>query len=233
MGVDYRFSLENTWELDEAKKFFVTSFDQLDVKISISGVGDRKAFAELEGQIGKQELLELIENRQRMIHLVAQKDELTGLLSREYFAKRLATVDRSQVLPVAIINMNINDWRFANSNFGDEASDRLIQVIAQIIQSEAKPYYICGRMDGDIFGILIPMAKEGEAEDFVYHVKEGCHSYDDAILAPSVAAGIVYKTNVEENIEDLMSEAEYEMFQDKFAMKNAPEYKQRLEKGLK
>jgi hypothetical protein len=52
-------------------------------------------------------------------------------------------------------------------------------------------------------------------------------------LAPSVAIGNVLKENVEETLTDKLADAEYEMFEDKFEIKNAPGYRERLEKGLK
>lgn len=159
-------------------------------------------------------------------------DELTGVLNRTYFENRLKIVDRSQIAPVSAICININDWKFANDHYGDEESDRLIRVIAGIISKNAKPEYIIGRVDGDVFNVLIPMPEEGESETFCASVKADCASFEDARLAPSVAIGCVLKENVEEALTDKLADAEYEMFEDKLAMKNAPGYRKRLEKGL-
>jgi diguanylate cyclase (GGDEF)-like protein len=162
-----------------------------------------------------------------------KNDELTGVLNRTYFDNRLKIVDRSQIAPVSAICININDWKFVNDNFGDEESDRLIQIIAGIISKNAKPEYIIGRVDGDVFNVLIPMPEDGESEEFCATVKADCEAYEDAILAPSVAIGNVLKENVEEKLTDKLADAEYEMFEDKFEMKNAPGYRERLTKGLK
>lgn len=162
-----------------------------------------------------------------------KNDELTGVLNRTYFDNRLKIVDRSQIAPVSAVCININDWKFVNDNFGDEESDRLIQVIAGIISKNAKPEYIVGRVDGDVFNVLIPMPEDGESEAFCAAVKAGCEAYEDSILAPSVAIGNVLKENVEEKLTDKLADAEYEMFEDKFEMKNAPGYRERLTKGLK
>ena len=62
-----------------------------------------------------------------------KNDELTGVLNRTYFENRMKIVDRSQIAPVSAICININDWKFVNDNYGDDESDRLIQVIAEII----------------------------------------------------------------------------------------------------
>ena len=162
-----------------------------------------------------------------------KNDELTGVLNRTYFENRMKIVDRSQIAPVSAICININDWKFVNDNYGDEESDRLIQVIAGIILKNAKPEYIIGRVDGDVFNVLIPMPEDGESESYCAAVKADCEAYEDAKLAPSVAIGNVLKENVEETLTDKLADAEYEMFEDKLEMKNAPGYRERLEKGLK
>lgn len=161
-----------------------------------------------------------------------KEDALTGTYHKLYFEGRIKVLDRAEIVPVAVINMNINDWKFVNDHFGDEESDRLIRTVADLIRQEAKPDYIIGRVDGDVFVTLIPMAEPDEAEEYCRRLQEACQQYEDAVLAPSVACGIVYKTNVEEKLSDKLPDAEYEMFQNKFEIKNAPGYRERLEHGL-
>ncbi|MFG6338287.1 MAG: GGDEF domain-containing protein [Lachnospiraceae bacterium] len=158
------------------------------------------------------------------------EDPLTGVYHKLYFEERMKVIDRAEVVPVAVINVNINDWKYVNDNYGDEESDRLIKTIADILKQEKKPDYVIGRVDGDVFIVLIPMAEDGEAEDYCRRVQQTCLSFEDKILAPSVACGVVYKTNVEEMVEDKLDDAEYEMFNNKFEIKNAPGYRERLEK---
>lgn len=185
-----------------------------------------------EGSIYMEELEKRLEDKQHKITQDEREDILTGVYNKIYFESRMKIIDRSEVIPVAVMNVNINDWKFANDHFGDEESDRLIRIVADILKEEAKPYFVIGRVDGDVFGVLIPMAGDGEAEGYAARVQERCNSYQDAFLAPSVAVGIVYKTNIEEILEDCLSDAEYEMFNHKFDIKNAPGYRERLEKGI-
>ncbi len=178
------------------------------------------------------ELEEKLEKEHYQVKHGEKTDPLTGVLNRTYFENRLKIVDRSQIAPVAAICLNINDWKFVNDHFGDDDSDRLIQIIADIIKAKAKPDYIIGRVDGDVFNVLIPMPNEEECESFCNAIKRECNSFEDRILAPSVAIGAVMKENVEESLEALLSDAEYAMFEDKLEMKNAPGYRERLKKGL-
>ena len=162
----------------------------------------------------------------------AKTDALTGVFTHTYFRSRMKVLDRSQVAPIAALCININDWKFANDHFGDDESDRLIRIIANILQKEAKPEYVIGRVDGDVFNVMIPMPEDGEAVEYARAVQNACNEYVDKCLAPSVAIGIAVKENVEEFLSQIFSDAEYEMFENKMNMKKAPGYQERLRKGL-
>ena len=161
-----------------------------------------------------------------------KEDALTGVMSQSYFENRMQIVDRAEVVPVAAIVFNINDWKVANDNFGDEESDRLITTIADIIKENAKPEYIIGRVDGDVFNVIIPMPEDGEAEEYSKAVQNACDAFEDDHLAPSVATGVAYKSNVESSMESVFSDAEVEMLENKISIKNSEEYCNRLKKKL-
>ena len=205
----------NTGFMDQKRKESMNSFP-------ISSAEDMRLVVEYMEELEGKDEAKQKEQSSRM-------DELTGVFANDYFEKRMQIVDRSEIVPVAVIEININDWKYANDHYGDEESDRLIRIIADIVREEANPYFVIGRIDGDVFGVLIPMVEEGEAEDYARRIKERCVNYEDEKLAPSVAIGIVYKNNIEQSVRDLFSDAQYEMFEDKLAMKQAPGYRERLE----
>mgnify|MGYP004455974399 FL=1 len=192
-----------------------------------------EAYLHTETSIYMDELEEKVGVQRAQAVRGEKEDVLTGVYHKLYFEGRMKVLDRAEIVPVAVINININDWKFVNDHYGDEESDRLIRMIAELIKREAKPDYIIGRVDGDVFVVLIPMVETDEAEDYCRRLQAACLAYEDPILAPSVACGIVYKTNVEEGLTDKLPDAEYEMFNNKFELKNAPGYRERLEHGLK
>ncbi len=179
-----------------------------------------------------EELEQCLEKESYQTKHAEKNDTLTGVLSKRYFKNRMNVVERSYIVPVAVICMNINDWKYVNSNYGNDESDRLIKIIASFLKKEAKPEYVIGRVDGDVFYVLIPMAEEGEAYEYCRKVQSLCQRYQDTVLSPSIACGFVHKTNIEESLEELFSEAEYEMFQNKIEIKSMPDYRTLLEKGM-
>ncbi len=160
-------------------------------------------------------------------------DTLTGVLNNAHFEKKRRQIDDAGTVPVGAICVNINDWKFVNDHFGDEESDRLIRVVAAFLKEEAGSNYVIGRCGGDFFNVLIPEAEDGESAQYCNRVQKKCLSFVDPHLAPSVACGYALKYNVEQSIEDVLSDAEYEMFNNKFEVKNAPGYRERLESVLK
>lgn len=206
--------------------------DMVDSTVKLLEHLGEEAYLRHETSIYLEELEILLREKRRQIIQNETDDALTGVYHKNYFDARMEAIDNSEVVPVAVLNVNINDWKFANDHFGDEESDRLIQIVAGILKKEAKSDFIIGRIDGDAFGVLIPMATEGEAEEYVQRIQNSCNTYEDAYLAPSVAVGMVYKTNIEEKLEDRLSDAEYEMFNNKFEVKNAPGYQERLKRGI-
>lgn len=189
------------------------------------------AYTTRELEIYADELESKLEKESYQAKNGEKNDELTGTLNRTYFENRMNIVDRSQVVPVAGVCININDWKYVNDNYGDDESDRLISTIAGIILDESKPDYIVGRVDGDVFNVLIPMPQDDECDEFCARIRNACDSYEDPILAPSVAIGYAYKENVESKVMEALSDAEYNMFENKIEVKNAPGYKARLTHG--
>lgn len=187
-------------------------------------------YANEERAIYADELEKRLEKEQYQVKHGEKEDALTGTLNSTYFDSRIKAIDSCDILPVAVICANINDWKYVNDRFGDEESDRLIQTVAQILREEAKDNYVIARCGGDLFHILISGADMEEGQDYCHRVQDRCHAFEDDKIAPSVACGVVYKTNVEQTIAELLPEAEYEMFNNKFELKNAPGYRERLEK---
>lgn len=189
-----------------------------------------KSYEAQELSLYADDLEKRLEKEQYRVKHGEKEDALTGVLNSTYFDNKMQIIDRSQVVPVAVICANINDWKYVNDNFGDEESDRLIQLVASFLKSEARKEYIIGRCGGDFFHVLIPMTEDGEAEEYCRKVQQKCLDFEDEKLSPSVACGFVIKYNVEQTLGDLVSDAEYEMFNNKFEIKNAPGYRERLEK---
>lgn len=186
-------------------------------------------FSQMEISLYVDELEQKLEKEQYQVKHGEKLDPLTGVLNSTYFDSRLKVIDRSETIPVGVVCVNINDWKYVNDKHGDEVSDRMIQKVAGYLKDCGRPEYVIGRCGGDFFYVLIPLCEDEEAATYADAIRKACLDCDDAQFAPSVAIGYVVKTNVEQKLSDLLSDAEYEMFDNKFAVKNAAGYRERLE----
>lgn len=196
-----------------------------------------KSYLASEQAVYIEELEQQLEKETAQAQYSGQNDPLTGVLNRNHFISHMKELAEREVVPTAAICVNINDWKFVDNHFGEEESDRLIVTVADILKSKAREagleHAVIGRVEGDVFNVLLPLTEEDEARAYCDAIQQACDSFEDEKLAPSIAVGCVMRTNVEESFKDIFSDAEYAMLENKFAIKNAPGYKERLEKGLK
>ena len=187
-------------------------------------------YTAIETSIYADELEKMLEKEQYRIKHGEHEDALTGVMNNTYFDSHIKTLDENETVPVGVICVNINDWKKVDDVWGHEESDRLIKTVAQILKQESQEGYLIARCGGDLFNVLVPYAREGETEDYVRRIRQACDSFEDEHIAPSIACGMTLKTNVEQRIAELLSDAEYEMFDNKFSIKNSEEYMARLKK---
>lgn len=221
---------------EEARKEIIQTTMQAYIK-TLEGYSE-KSYLCSEQAVYIDELEQKIEKEAYQAKYGEQNDPLTGVLNRTYFRNRMKNLKEREIVPTAVITVNINDWKFVDDNFGEEESDRLIVTVADILKKNtdmlsAGNKTVIGRIEGDVFQILLPLAEEEEAHAYCQKIQQDCQAYEDEILAPSIAVGCVMKTNVEQSFKALLSDAEYEMLENKLQIKKAPGYRERLEKGIK
>lgn len=198
---------------------------------TLTGYSDR-SYTASEQAVYIEELEEKLEHEEYQTKHEQKNDPLTGVLNRNYFQACTKELEQREVVPTAVLCVNINDWKFFDRNFGEEESDRLITIVADIIKEYAPQNAIIGRIEGDIFNVLLPMTEENEARSYLYKIQDVCQEYEDEILAPSIAVGCAMKTNVEQTYRELFSDAEYDMLENKVELKKLDGYRERIEKGL-
>jgi len=100
----------------------------------------------------------------------ADHDDLTGLLSRAAFRRRLqqlaatATAER----PVALLLLDVNDFEVVNKTAGHAAGDALLVSVAELLRREGVGGGIegeaAGRLGGDEFALLVRERPEETAQ---------------------------------------------------------------------
>ncbi len=159
---------EEAWRDVEAHACNLLEEESVDgIVLNIRDVSERKAFQdELEHQ--------------------AFHDTLTGLPNRALFRNRVehALVSRRrETLPVAVLFLDVDDFKYVNDSLGHAAGDEVLQEIGRRLQDCMRPVDTAARLGGDEFAILI---RDSESE---LHSIEIASRVMVAIKAPIALAG--------------------------------------------
>jgi len=95
---------------------------------------------------------------ERKVELLAYRDSLTNLPNRLLFADRLEqSLTRAERLreEVALLLIDIDDFKLVNDSFGHEAGDKLIQSIANLLSKSLRRADTVARLGGDEFAIIV------------------------------------------------------------------------------
>ncbi|MDX1635170.1 MAG: diguanylate cyclase [Marinobacter sp.] len=107
---------------------------------------------------------ERIEMQARMERL-AQYDQLTGLPNRALFSDRLQTAlarARRQQSRLALLFLDLNDFKTINDTYGHAVGDQLLQAVATRLSGSIRDMDTAGRMGGDEFVVLLETVEQAD-----------------------------------------------------------------------
>lgn len=96
--------------------------------------------------------------REKLVRQQAMEDPLTGLLNRrafsEYFEECLARSGKQASL-MALLLLDLDQFKPINDTFGHEAGDRLLEVVAKRLRGCLRDEDLACRIGGDEFAVLV------------------------------------------------------------------------------
>ena len=107
---------------------------------------------------------------ERELNHQAFSDSLTGLANRALFLDRVThALDRAdrQAGPVAVLFLDIDDFKVVNDSLGHPAGDQLLVTVAERVKAATRPGDTVARLGGDEFGVLLESGQMPEAAHFV------------------------------------------------------------------
>lgn len=111
-----------------------------------------------------------VSDRVKSIEKVAYKDSLTSLPNRLALHEKLnyfitqATLDNTKL---AILFIDLDNFKFVNDTLGHEAGDLLLIKVAQHLQNTARQNDFVGRISGDEFVLIAQDIESWEAAQFL------------------------------------------------------------------
>ncbi len=146
------------------------------------------------------------------INYLSSHDPLTGLFNRLYFNNALKKIDTQNKLPISIIFGDVNGLKLANDIFGHATGDELLQKVAQILKITCRNDDIIARIGGDEFIILLPNTEENDTRAIIQRIHDELSKELIEAIKCSMALGSATKTNMQQNIVEVMKSAETEMY---------------------
>lgn len=155
------------------------------------------------------------------IYYLSYHDKLTDLYNRAYFDKILEELDRKKEFPFCLITGDINGLKQTNDRYGHNAGDKLLQTVAKILKNSCRETDIVARVGGDEFSIILPKCTAELTEKICSRIKKACESYDDGSpIKPDISLGFCIKKDCSMTIDELITEADKKMYNDKFSLTN-------------
>jgi len=159
----------------------------------------------------------------------ALTDPLTELPNSRGFymmlEQRLAECQRLGRESLALISMDIDDFKKINDQYGHAIGDRLLANIGRVIRKELRQMDILSRYAGDEFVAIMPMASQSMAEAIADRIRSAVEQLKFSVrtgksVDVAVSVGIACFPADGETSEELLTTAARNMQKDKHARKN-------------
>jgi diguanylate cyclase (GGDEF)-like protein len=164
-----------------------------------------------------------ITNQERLWQL-ANHDALTGLPNRMLLMDRmeqLLTRMRRQERHLAVMFLDLDDFKQVNDTYGHEVGDRLLKFVAERLRAVVRADDTVARMSGDEFIVLIESVESQEALEGVQQkiqekLSEG-FLLEGQLIRVQTSMGIALFPEDGDNPEALIKQADKRMYADKQA----------------
>ena len=169
-------------------------------------------------KIGKYVEIKNITPAMMLVHRLQSEaffDELTGLNNRNYYTRILKEFDKERYFPLGVLVGDLNNLKSVNDTMGHVQGDKLLQIIAGILEECKPPNTTVFRVGGDEFIALTKNADMQSMTEFIERVRVCCEKTEGEGYAMSIALGFQLKSDFSRSIQQVVHEADLAMYRDK------------------
>jgi diguanylate cyclase (GGDEF)-like protein len=113
----------------------------------------------------------------RELQLLANRDDLTGLMNRRHFMESATTeLRRAQRYgrPTAVALGDLDFFKSLNDTYGHGAGDAVLRTFAELLTESLRQSDLVCRYGGEEFAFLFPESTVGQAHILVERFREHC-----------------------------------------------------------
>ncbi|MDU2243566.1 MAG: sensor domain-containing diguanylate cyclase [Paenibacillus sp.] len=161
-------------------------------------------------------IIEITERKhlEETIHYLAFHDELTGLANRTKFTAKFEET-KGNGKPVALMFLDLDNFKEVNDTFGHEAGDELLKHIAGRLVSLVRAEDMVCRMGGDEFVILLVDLNEDGVIKVMDRIRSNLaegYVYRGTLIGVSASIGISMSLDGNASLEDMLRLADATMY---------------------
>ncbi len=164
-------------------------------------------------------------------HEASLTDALTGLANRrsmqDHLAKDLARARREES-SVAIIMLDLDEFKQINDRHGHEAGDRALRQVAAALRAQVRTYDLCARLGGDEFVVVLWQCAAEQAEQKRRDLQTAIaaarfETESGDVLSLGISAGVAVLDEDGATADQLLAVADQRMYIDKSARRTQVE----------
>ena len=156
---------------------------------------------------------------ERELKKLSYIDKLTGVYNRAYFDKKIEKLNNNKYLPISLIMGDVDGLKIVNDTLGHLQGDELLIQISNVLKKVCKKDNLIIRWGGDEFVILLTNTEYEKAKEICNKIKEACKKEKYTSIPLSISLGCATKKNNYQSIEDILKEAEIEVYKQKLPSK--------------
>jgi diguanylate cyclase (GGDEF)-like protein len=162
---------------------------------------------------------------QEQLHYQAYHDPLTSLANRTLFADKVRETLNSGHGKVAVMFIDLDDFKTVNDSLGHAAGDELLISVAARLRSCLRPEDLIARLGGDEFAVMVVDGRDAEEAAVVVAQRIMDAFGMPLAVGPEsvsvyVSAGIATSDRCDTSAEELIRDADVAMYKAKTAGKN-------------
>lgn len=167
------------------------------------------------GNFGTVQDITRIRKTEEEIRYLSYHDYLTGLFNRRFYEEVLIKLDTENNYPLTLVMADVNGLKMINDSFGHAVGDELLQKASNVIKNGCRENDVIARLGGDEFVIILTKTDAETAALIIKRLEVLAAREKIRGLKLSIAFGSRTKTRKEENIQQILKNAEDDMYRHK------------------